>query len=98
MTFGEKIAKARKDHKLTQEQLAEKLEVSSQAVSAWEHNDYLPDTKKLLLLRDMLGLSLDALLASDENYWKSCIFGQQSLIERAIEFAAVKHARSFVWS
>ena len=95
MTFGEKIAKARKDHKLTQEQLAGKLEVSSQAVSAWEHDDYLPDTKKLLLLRDMLGLSLDILFASTENDWKSCIFGQHSLIERAIEFAAVKHAGSF---
>ena len=57
MTFGEKLTKARKAHKLTQEQLSVKLEVTNQAVSAWEHDDYLPDTKKLLLLRDTLGLS-----------------------------------------
>ena len=47
MTFGEKLTKARKAHKLTQEQLSAKLDVTSQAVSAWEHDEYLPDTKTL---------------------------------------------------
>ena len=95
MTFGAKLAIARKAHKLTQEQLSVKLDVTSQAVSAWEHDDYLPDTKKLLLLRDILGLSLDYMLSSDQTDWRIHINEQQSLIDRAIEFATVKHAGSF---
>ena len=92
MTFGEKLAKARKAKKLTQEQLSEKLDVTNQAISAWEHGEYLPDTRKLLSLRDALGVSLDALFSDDRADWRLRIGDEQSLIDRAIEFAAVKHA------
>ncbi len=95
MTFGEKLAAARKAHKLTQEQLSVKLDVTGQAVSAWERDEYLPDTKKLLLLRDVLGLSLDYMLSSEPADWRIHINEQQSLIDRAIEFATVKHAGGF---
>ena len=95
MTFGEKLTKARKAHKLTREQLSAKLDVTNQAISAWEHDDYLPDTKKLLLLRDALGLSLDYMFALEHSDWRISINDRQTLADRAIEFATVKHAGSY---
>lgn len=43
MTFGEKLQKLRRGSGLSQEQLAEKLDVTRQAVSKWELGDSLPD-------------------------------------------------------
>lgn len=67
MTSGEKIAKARKEKNLTQAALAERLGVSFQAVSAWERDEYLPDSKKLIALNEQLDISLDKLLNSDSD-------------------------------
>jgi GTP pyrophosphokinase len=55
---------------MTQEQLAEKLDVSFQAVSAWERDEYQPETKKLQVLARTLDISLDALLDESERLWK----------------------------
>ena len=65
MTMGEKIAKLRKDNNLTQEQLAELLQVSRQAVSKWESDAAFPDTKKLILLSKKFSCSLDYLLKEE---------------------------------
>lgn len=71
MTTGERITKARKNKgkELTQEKLAEILGVSPQAVSSWERDEYLPDTKNLIALADALDVTLDSLLRED-NGWK----------------------------
>lgn len=65
MTFGEKLTKARKEAGLTQEKLAEQLDVSFQAVSTWERDENLPDTDHLVRLSRVLNISLDALLRND---------------------------------
>lgn len=65
MTTGEKIAKLRKDNELTQEQLAEKMEVSRQSVSKWESGLAFPETEKLISLSMLFGCSTDYLLKSD---------------------------------
>ncbi len=70
MSIGNNIMAARKAMGMTQEQLAEKLDVSFQAVSAWERDEYLPETKKLALLARTLDTSLDALLDEDVRPWK----------------------------
>lgn len=62
MTTGQKIQTLRKQRGLTQEQLAQRLGVSRQAVSRWELDESLPETANLLPLRESLGVSLDALL------------------------------------
>lgn len=61
MTLGEKLAALRRAQGLTQEELAERLMVSHQSVSRWERGAALPETSKLLALRELYGCSLDEL-------------------------------------
>ncbi len=62
MSLGETLARLRREQNLTQEQLAELLGVSRQAVSKWENGTALPETEKLLRLGDLLHCSMDELL------------------------------------
>jgi len=61
-TLGKRIAALRKEKGLTQEQLAEKVGVSAQAVSKWENDVSCPDITLLPLLADLFGVSVDELL------------------------------------
>ena len=61
-TLGKRIAMLRKEKGLTQEQLAEKVGVSAQAVSKWENDISCPDITILPLLGDILGVTVDELL------------------------------------
>ena len=65
MTFGEKLLRLRKEGGLSQEELAEKLGVSRQAVSRWENEGVLPDCGNLLELSRLFGVSTDYLLHDD---------------------------------
>lgn len=62
MTLGEKLAMYRKQNNYTQEQLAELLGVSRQAISKWESDAAYPETDKLIKLCDMYDCSLDYLV------------------------------------
>ena len=61
-TLGKRIAALRKEKGLTQEQLAEKVGVSAQAVSKWENDVSCPDITLLPLLADLFDVSVDELL------------------------------------
>lgn len=65
MTLGEKITALRSQHKMSQGDLAEKLNVSRQSVSKWETNASIPELDKLLLLSELFGITLDALVKGD---------------------------------
>lgn len=65
MTLGEKLAKARKEKNITQEQLADKLGVSRQAISKWESDVAYPETDKLIRMSELFDCSLDYLLKKD---------------------------------
>lgn len=67
MTFGEKVQSYRKKKGLSQEELADKIGVSRQAVQKWESGNSMPELNKLILLSDVLELSLDSLLKDDEK-------------------------------
>ena len=67
MSFSEKLKQIRKEHHLSQEDLAELLDVSRQAVSKWEQGQGYPEVEKLLLLSSKLNLSLDALMSVEMN-------------------------------
>lgn len=65
MSLSENIKKARLERKLTQEQLAEKLGISPQAVSKWETSETYPDGALLVSLSNALETSLDELFCND---------------------------------
>ena len=65
MTMGEKLAKLRREHNLTQEQFAELLMVSRQSVSKWELNTTYSDTEKLIRISKLFDCSLDYLLKDE---------------------------------
>ena len=62
MSFGENLRLMRKARNLTQEQFAEALGVSRQAVSKWEADSGYPETEKLIAISRVLGVSVDKLL------------------------------------
>jgi len=62
MTIGRKITQLRSSKGLSQEQLAEALDISRQSVSKWEMDQSLPQIDKVLQLADLFGVSTDALL------------------------------------
>ena len=66
MTFSEKLKEARKNAGLSQEQLAEKLCVSRQAVTKWETGKGMPDIENIKAVSGLLNVSIDYLL-SDES-------------------------------
>lgn len=65
MTFGEKLQDLRKKGGMSQDILAEKLEVSRQAVSKWERDEAMPETDKLLRIAQLFGVSTDYLLSNE---------------------------------
>jgi len=65
MTLGEKIHHYRKQLSLSQEELAERIGVSRQAVSKWETNDALPEVDKLLTLARTFAVTTDELLSPE---------------------------------
>lgn len=66
-TLGKRISTRRKALGLTQDQLAEKLGVTAQAVSKWENDQSCPDITTLPRLADIFGISVDTLLGRTEQ-------------------------------
>lgn len=68
MQLAEKIFNERKRLGWSQEQLAEHMEVSRQAVSKWESGQSLPDLDKLVLMSQIFGVSTDYLLKEEDSF------------------------------
>ena len=66
-SFGTRLANIRKEHNLTQNDIAERLNVSPQAVSKWENDLTSPDIQTLLDLSDIYNISVDELLGKKSN-------------------------------
>ncbi len=65
MAFADNLRQLRKERGLSQEALAELMDVSRQAVSKWEQGEGYPEVEKLLLLSGKLDVSLDRLMAQE---------------------------------
>lgn len=65
MSFGENLQFYRKRNNITQEQLAESLNVSRQSVSKWESDSSFPEMEKLLQMCDMFSCDLDTMTRGD---------------------------------
>ncbi|MEI3280724.1 MAG: helix-turn-helix transcriptional regulator [Eubacterium ramulus] len=90
MTLGEKLYTLRTKQNMTQEQLAEKLQVSRQSISKWESDATRPDLEKLKFLAEFYQVSLDKLLdedvdifseetSSDLNQNTNCVANNQAM-------------------
>lgn len=66
MVFSEQLSKLRKEENLTQEDLAEKCDVSRQAVAKWESGESLPDIYKISQIAKLFDISLEELI------WGEC--------------------------
>jgi len=66
MQFNEKIIRLRKTHKLTQNDFAQAVGVSRQAVYKWEQGQSYPEASKLLAIKALFSVSIDDLL--DDNF------------------------------
>lgn len=79
MSLGKNIQKLRKENQLSQEQLAQKCNVSRQTISRWESDEVLPDTNNLITLAKLFHVSLDSLVftevkepaAEKKSKWKT---------------------------
>lgn len=67
MSMGARLAQERRSQNLTQEQLAEKLGVTRQAVSRWESDSAYPETDKIVRMAAIFGVSCDYLLGVGEQ-------------------------------
>lgn len=81
--IGKFISTKRKEKKLTQEELAEKLYITDRAVSKWERGLSLPDADKMLDLCNILGISVNELLIGEENMKDEKKRTEELLIELA---------------
>lgn len=74
MAFSEKLQALRKERELSQENLAESIGVSRQAVAKWEGGQSYPDVDKLIALSDLFKISIDKLL---KDYDESCCLHEE---------------------
>ena len=65
MILADKIIEERKRIGLSQEELAEKLNVSRQSVSKWEGAQSIPDINRIIMLAEIFGVTTDYLLKDD---------------------------------
>lgn len=82
MTFAEKLKDLRKSKNMSQEQLAEKLYVSRQAITKWENGTGLPDIENIVAISALFNLSLDDLLSEE----KSLLTKHEFLYESKTEY------------
>ena len=105
MEFHNKLYNLRKQKGLSQEELANRLNVSRQTVSKWEVGDSTPDMEKLIAISDMFGISLDELvmdkvpdqmgetLSKSEtvSQLKENVFtdGKKKMVKKGVKIAAI---------
>lgn len=66
MKLGEQLQRQRKLHHMSQDELADKLGISRQAISRWENGATLPSFYNVLAISDLFHISLDELIRGDE--------------------------------
>lgn len=85
MIFSEKLQLIRKNKGLTQEELAEKLSVSRQAVAKWESGQVYPEITNLIQISNLFNVTVDYLVR-DQECMISCANESDENIEQLIEF------------
>lgn len=85
MTFAEKLKSIRKQAGMSQEQLAEKLGVSRQAVTKWETDAGIPDIENIMAISTLFDISIDELLSNERGAKKPTDYLYESITEYDID-------------
>lgn len=85
MAFAEKLKSIRKQAGLSQEQLAEKLGVSRQAVTKWETDAGIPDIENIMAISALFEISIDELLSNERGAKKKAEYLFESVTEYDID-------------
>lgn len=85
MTFAEKLKSIRKQAGMSQEQLAEKLSVSRQAVTKWETDAGIPDIENIMAISALFDVSIDELLSNERGAKKPTDYLYESITEYDID-------------
>ena len=85
MYIGKNITELRKQHNLTQEQLAEKCGVSRQAVTKWESGESEPNIERLVVLADVFQVSVDEIIMGTDTKEKSNILFDNFDVDRLFD-------------
>lgn len=90
MNIGERITALRKEKKISQTELAKRLNVSRQAVSKWEQGTSSPDTDRLIQLAEILGTEVEYLATGTHPEPGSVVLNIVETVERVEEKVVVK--------
>ena len=85
MIFAEKLKSIRKQAGMSQEQLAEKLGVSRQAVTKWETDAGIPDIENIMAISALFDISIDELLSNERGAKKPAEYLYESVTEYDID-------------
>ena len=85
MIFSEKLQLIRKNKGLTQEELAEKLDISRQAVAKWESGQAYPDISNLIQISNLFNVTVDYLVR-DQECMVNCAADVENDISKLIDF------------
>ncbi len=92
MILADKIIKLRKQYTWSQEELAEKLNVSRQSVSKWESGNSIPDLNKIILMGELFGVSMDYLIKDEIEELE----GAREDVEPGVTKISLEEAQSYV--
>ena len=93
MSFSTKLIKLRKSMGLSQEDLANEINVTRQTISKWELGTTIPDMEKLKLISNYFGVSVDELISENESNENEYINNNLSLCESNCSFNGYNNAK-----
>ena len=96
MTVGERLLKLRKEKNMSQEDLANVLDVSRQTVSKWETGESMPDFNKICPLCEYFGITSDELLSGKQNIIEAQQENKKSKFARNIAISVALYILSLV--
>lgn len=82
MTIGEKLLNLRKEKHLSQEEVAEKLNVTRQTISKWETDGSTPDFDKIVPLCKLYGITADELLTGEKSTYEGTNIKEDYVIDK----------------
>ena len=96
MTIGDRLLKLRKERNLSQEDLANELDVSRQTISKWETNQSIPDFDKIVPICNYFGITTDELLTGTKDIVEANTDSFKSKYARNIAIAVAMYILSIV--